>query len=479
MKNIFTTIFVSLLLAGCASEQYKQNLEHNDKVHQQIGEYTNYIKPEKVQRFDKPPVEIVPISKTKSDTSWMNEKLTTNYKSKPLSLVLDEIMYPIDVPIYFSENVDPNKRISFNYSHTRKNILNLISRVSGYGIEYINDRLEVTKFVTRVFPLNIPSGMVSGQLGSQGTSKDSGVRVEGQFINVAYKDLNFTQEIADSIKAVLGGSEAANNAVAVLPSMTSISVTATPDQMQTIEEVINAYQAEISKQVFLEIQVLEFKSNLDTERGINWNIVKDMSDGTLQFFVPGTNTVSQDAGYGLGFIGADKWTGTEALIKVLEKQGTVSTQTPITALILNNQPAKLTQQREEPYLYETSSDNSDGVVTASVTRDKEREGVDMMINAKVSDEYAFLRISGQLRKIESRDTKKVQQIDLGMISTQSSEITFANKARYGQTYVIASVKQSSKTAESSKNFWSTLFGGTGSSNRTTETLVLLTPRKAM
>ncbi|MCG6364495.1 hypothetical protein K6U31_16045, partial [Vibrio fluvialis] len=103
----------------------------------------------------------------------------------------------------------------------------------------------------------------------------------------------------------------------------------------------------------------------------------------------------------------------------------------------------------------------------------------MMINAKVSDEYAFLRISGQLRKIESRDTKKVQQIDLGMISTQSSEITFANKARYGQTYVIASVKQSSKTAESSKNFWSTLFGGTGSRNRTTETLVLLTPRKAM
>lgn len=479
MKTLLTAVVLSLVLAGCASEEHKQNLALNDQVHKQISDYTNYVKPDKVQRFSKPPVEIVPISKTTDNTSWMNEKLTANYKSKPLSVVLDEIMYPLDVPIYFSENVDPNKLISFNYSQTRMNILNLISRVSGYGIEYTNNRLEVTKYITRVFALDIPSGLVSGQLGSQGKADDSGVRVEGQFINVSYKDIDFTQEIANSVKAVLGGNEKAGQAVAVLPSMTSISVTATPDQMQTIEEVIKAYQAEISKQVYLEIQVLEFRSNLDTERGINWNVVKEMSQGSLQFFVPGTNTVSEDAGYGLGFAGSGKWTGTEAFIKVLEKQGTVSTQTPITALVLNNQPAKLTQQREVPYLYEASSESSDGVVTASVTRETENEGVDMMVNAKVSDDYAYLRISGQLRKIESKESKQVQQIDLGFITVQSNEITFANKARYGQTYVIASVKQTSKTAETSKSFWSTLFGGTGSRSRTTETLVLLTPRKAM
>lgn len=479
MKSLITAICVSLLLAGCASEEHKENLALNEQIHKQIGDYTNYIKPDKVQRFDKPPVEIVPISKPTADTSWMNERLSVAYREKPLSVVIDEVMMSIDVPIYFAENVDPNKLVSFTYASSRENILNLISRVSGYGIEYTNNRIEVTKYVTRVFPLNIPSGVVSGQLGSQGQSDDSGVRVEGQYINVEYKDIDFTEEVARSVRAVLGGGDDANNSVAVLPSMTTISVTATPDQMQTIEEVIEAFQTEISKQVYLEIQVLEFRSNLDTERGINWNIVRDMSQGSLQFFMPGTNTVSQDAGYGLGFIGTDKWSGTEALIKVLEKQGTVSTQTPITALILNNQPAKLTQLREEPYLYEASSDSSEGVVTASVTRDKESEGVDMMINAKVSDEFAYLRISGQLKKIESRDTKQVQQIDLGFITTQGNEITFANKARYGQTYVIASVKQTSKTAEITKNFWSTLFGGTGSRNRTTETLVLLTPRKAM
>ncbi|WP_234497938.1 hypothetical protein [Vibrio maritimus] len=60
---------------------------------------------------------------------------------------------------------------------------------------------------------------------------------------------------------------------------------------------------------------------------------------------------------------------------------------------------------------------------------------------------------------------------------EKSEITFANKLRYGQTMAIASVKLTSTTAEQTKNFWTSLFGITGSKSNTTETLVLLTPRK--
>lgn len=101
----------------------------------------------------------------------------------------------------------------------------------------------------------------------------------------------------------------------------------------------------------------------------------------------------------------------------------------------------------------------------------------MMVNSIIQDEYVSLRISGQLQKIFNRSTEKVGDVNLGMLSTQKSEITFANKLRYGQTFVIASVKQTSKTAEQTKSFWTELFGGTGTRNDTVETLVLLTPRK--
>ncbi|EGR3963787.1 hypothetical protein DDM91_18375, partial [Vibrio cholerae] len=67
--------------------------------------------------------------------------------------------------------------------------------------------------------------------------------------------------------------------------------------------------------------------------------------------------------------------------------------------------------------------------------------------------------------------------DAGFLTTEVAQITFANKVRYGQTLVVASVKQTTRSTTEVKNFWSTLFGGTGSTNNTVETLVLLTPRK--
>ena len=316
-----------------------------------------------------------------------------------------------------------------------------------------------------------------GQLGSQGSQTEGEATIEGQYLNVKYSDVDITTEVANDIKSLLGGGEKAQGAVSASVSLSSITVTATPDQMLAVQTLIDHYQAELSKQVVLDVQVLEFRSNLGTERGVDWNVVRDTGDGLVQFFIPGTNTVSKQAGYGVAFQGSGKWSGTEALIKVLEKQGSVSTQTPITAMVLNNQPARITQQTLEPYIYEASSESSEGVVSASVTRREEVEGVDFMATANVQPEYVWLRLSGQLQKITARETQTVENIDLGFLTKQKSEITFANKLRYGQTYVIASVKQTSKVAEKTKNFWSDLLGGTGSQDTSVETLVLLTPRK--
>nr|WP_014343740.1 hypothetical protein [Aliivibrio fischeri]AEY78137.1 hypothetical protein [Aliivibrio fischeri] len=396
----------------------------------------------------------------------------------PLSVVLEKLMSDVNIPIYFSKDVQPSTPITLNFSSSRQDVLNSLSKESGYGIEYKNNRLEISKYITRVFTLNMPSGTMSGQLGSQGqSSSEDSARIEGQYLNVEYKDVQIVDEIAASLEKVLGGDDIAKKSISVSPALSSVTVTATIDQMQDIEYVIDHYKKELSKQVIIDIQMIEFRSNLGKENSIDWNIIKDTGNGLLQFFVPGTTTISQGAGYGLAFMGKGKWTGTESFIRVLEQQGSVSTQTPITAMILNNQPAKITQQNVIPYIYEASSESSEGVISASVTRKTEVEGVDMMVNSIVQDEYVSLRISGQLQKIVNRSTEKVGDVNLGMLSTQKSEITFANKLRYGQTFVIASVKQTSKTAEQTKSFWTELFGGTGTRNDTVETLVLLTPRK--
>ncbi len=477
MKKLIISALIGAFLFGCTSTEYKETLEKNQQIQDTIAKHTQLAKPPKVTYVKKPPVFIEPVTET-LDRRWLKEPITVNVYQRPLSLVLEEVMFETGVPIYFGEGVSPNKPVTLNFSQERENVLNLISRDSGYGIEVNNDRLEVTKTITRVFALNIPTGEVSGQLGSQGnTAGEDSVRIEGQYLNVVFDEVQVIDEVATTLKELLGGEDSDDSTVTVSPNTTTVIVKTTPDKMNEVQRVIDHYQAELSKQVLLDIQVLEFRSNLGTERGIDWNVVKEVGDGTLQFFVPGTTTLSQGAGYGLAFTGSGDWSGTQSFIKVLEKQGSVATQTPVTALVLNNQPAKITQQRVEPFIYEASSESSEGVVSASVTRSEEAEGLDMMVSANVKPDHVWLRISGQLQKIVSRRTEQVQQIDLGFLTRQKSEITFVNKLRYGQTFVIASVKQTSSTAEQTKNFFSSLFGGTGTSNDTVETLVLLTPRK--
>lgn len=318
---------------------------------------------------------------------------------------------------------------------------------------------------------------MSAQIGSQGSAGEQEGRIEGQFLNIGYQDVDIISEIANDVRNVLGGDDAAKNAVTASSNMSAITVTTTPDKMQTVEHLIEHYQKELSKQVLLDVRIVEFYSNMGTERGVNWNLVYDSGEGIVKFFVPGTNTLSKQAGYGMAFEGTGKWSGSEALIKVLEQQGSVSSETPVTYMVSNNQPARITQQRDVPYLYEVSSNSNENTVSTGVTRKTEVEGVDFMVTANVQSDYVSLRMSGQLQKITKEETQKVENIDLGFLTTQKSEITFANKLRYGQTYVIASVKQQTKTAEETKNFFSTLFGGTGTKNETIETLVLLTPRK--
>ncbi|MFA0174600.1 type II secretion system protein GspD [Vibrio lentus] len=480
MRKMKTALCSALLalLVGCTSQAYDDNERYNAQVQQDIAEKTTHVTRDKVVRSQKPPQFFAPIE-DEVQYPWLDEVVTASASELPLSVVLEEIMAGVDVPLYFSEGTNPNAIVSLNFSNTREHVLNALSRDVGYGIAMRDGRLEVSSTVTQTFFLNIPSGTMNGQLGSQGGGgEEDEVSIEGQYLNAVYNDVKVADEIRDAIINILGKDEGERvGSVTASINMSTVTVTTSPDRMVQVERLIEHYREELSKQVLLDVRVIEFRSNLGTERGVDWNLAYESGDGVLQFFIHGTNTVSQEAGYGFAFQGTGKWSGTEALIKVLEKQGSVSTETPITAILLNNQPAHISQQSLVPYVYETSSDSSEGVVSTSVTRREEVEGVDFMAVANVQADHVYLRMSGQLQKIASQETKTVANVELGFLTKSKAEITVPNKLRYGQTYVVASVKQTSRTNEKTKSFWTTFFGGTGSNNTTVETLVLLTPRQ--
>lgn len=497
--KLISTMLIGLIVSGCASQSFKDADKENDKVHNKISSYTAPSEREQVKYIKKPPISITPITH-KEYIPWLEDYVTINAGDTPLSMVLSHVLVGTSVQVDFDEDINPNTPITVSFSGRRGDVLNLIGREARASLVPHNNNLQVVKYISKSYELNIPTGRYSAQLGEQSTSGGSdgedNPKTKGQFIKVAYDDISVLDDIANGIKAILkkekieqfstdsnsfvqsnAGDEDLVGDVQVVPSLSSISVKTTPERMRKVDRLIDTYQHELSKQVLLNIQVIEFRSSEGTETGIDWNVVRQTSEGALQFFVPGTTTISQSAGYGLAFMGSGKWDGTSTFIKVLEKQGKVSTETPVTALVLNNQPARISQALTKPYLSEIKSESNDSQISTTVTRDNVVEGVDMMVTPNVKNQYVWLRISGKLTKIAGERTEIVEDTNLQFYDTRGSDISFTNKLRYGQTYVIASVKQSSTTSEGTKSFWTYLFGGTGTKKDTVETLVLLTPTR--
>ncbi|MGK4306596.1 hypothetical protein FJD32_024055 (plasmid) [Shewanella sp. LC6] len=479
-------------LIGCVSQNYTDTKNEADSVHERISTLSQVKHSSQVRSISRPPISTTPLV-IKKDIPWLSEAVSISANDVPLSLVMSQVMngaehYNKPVRIWFDGDVDPNKRVTLSFKASREDVLNLIARQTEYGINTTDDKVSISRFESETFVITIPPGVYSGQLGSQGTAKSSGggadtlnTRVEGQYLNTAYKDVDPVTQIKDSIVTLLKDNDSDDDklvgSVEVVPALTAIAVRTTPSRMAQVRSLVNSFQSQFGEQVMLDIRILEFRSNRGKERGVDWNLVKDIGSGSLEFIVPGTNTVSQGSAYGMAFKGTGKWDGTTAFIKALEKQGTVSTETPITALALSNQPSRIAQTLTKPYLYEVKSEANDKVVSASVTRATQSEGVDMMITPKVQTDAVWLRIAGKLSKIVGERSETVHDVQLQFLDTRESEINFTNKLLYGQTVVIGSIKQVSKTAEASKNFGVDALGGEGTVSETVETLVLLTPRR--
>lgn len=488
MKKLIISLVISSILSGCVSQGYTDAINKNNEIKNLIEDKTTFNPSPKVKRISSPPVNndnYKPVNKI----SWLNKKVSIGVDGLPLSSVLSILMDGTGAGVIYDSGVNPNALISLNYVGSLKDTLDVLAAENDYAVKASENQLEVIGFVSETFPITLPSGVYSGQLGSQGTAVDSNgggaangsPRVEGQFLNVAYESIDTFKEIEEGIKAILpkkakDGEE--ESSVQVIPSLSIINVRTSPNRMKQVRNFVNAYTKQLEKQVILEVQIIEFNSNLGKEQGVDWNIARDTGNGIIKFFIPSTSKLSSSTGGGLAFEGVGKWDGTSALIKVLEQQGSVSTQTPVTGLVLHNQPSKISQSQTIPFISEIKTENQDGVVTAEYIRDKLSAGVDLMVTPNVQDDYVWLRISGKLNKVTNDETQEIGDAKLRFMSTQESEINFTNKLRYNQTYVIASVKQKNVMGKKNKNFWMDALGSQASNEETTETLVLLTPRRA-
>lgn len=484
----------SSLLTGCEvlglNEFGKRNQESGE-VRAQIDTLRVVSDIDKVERIEQPPAWLEPLSQ-KTDIDYLQKRVryTTPNQGELLSRVLDDVLGQFGKSAWYGESVNPDAKVNLEYQGSIAGLLNQIERQLDIGFTPQGEQLSVEQFVSRTFELELPPGVINDQLGSTAGNNESGdeegsAKVEGQFVTLTNNDVDTFQDVAQGIQAILksglndSSTEDLVGSVQAIQSLSRIVVRTTPTRMAQVIDLVSEAKASLGKQVLLEAQVLEFRSNLGHNRGIDWSLVRDIGAGhSLNFFIPGTDLLTQTASPGLAFTGGGKWSGSTALINALNQQGQVSTETPITILVQNHQTNHITQERVVEFMENLSSDSSEGVVSTDTERGKRREGVDFIVVPNIQRDHVYLRLSGMLTKIEALEPQVVGGETLIFPQMREAKINFANKLKYGQTIVIASVSQTDTTTEENTFLGIPFLGGNSAVKQRVDTLVLLTPRRA-
>ncbi len=495
-KTVCAALIASLLL-GCEAtgmNEYDIRNRESEIVKSNIEQHRDNFTEFKVERIEQPPVRLKPIEQS-TDTSFLTKKLnySTPATGLPLSLILDDIL-PSEYEVRFGAGIQPNQKVTINaHQGSLASLLNLLENQLKIGFTPSERTLKVEQFVSRTFELELPPGRINDQIGGANKEESDGkagsTSVDGQYVTTSSSDVDVFSEVASGVKALLqlnpdaSGGEASPDSlvgsVEPIPALSRIVVRTSPARMQEVVNFVEQAKQSLTKQVELEVQVLEFRSNLGHERGIDWNLLRDIGSGYgLSFFVPGTSLVASSASPGFAFNGGGKWSGSTALIKALNEQGQVSTQTPITILVQNHQTNHITQQRTVEFIENIKTNTEDGVVSTDTERGKRNEGVDFIVVPNIQRDHVYLRTSGMLTKIEKITPQVVGGETLMFPLTRQAKINFGNKLKYGQTIVIASVSQFVTTTESNTFLGVPLLGSNTAEKQRIDTLVLLTPRRA-
>jgi MSHA biogenesis protein MshL len=484
--SAFCAAFITTLALASCSNSYREAREETRAIDREIIERSTIETP-KVRAVSRPPVRVERV-RTADTPEWVKEEFDSSIAELPLMMAL-QLITPKGVSIWLDGDVNPAKIVTAYSQGSKEDALNVIERDSGYGISFTKTKLEVRRWETETFVMSLPVGTYSAQLGTQGQQSQQNAtlgagaspRIEGQFVNVSFEDVDVFTQIKKVVEILLRKeTESGNNgqielegAIEVAPSLGIITVRTTPPRMVNVRRAIADFETDLTKQVLVEIRVLEFRSNLGREDSIDWDLLRQTSKGTLNFFVPGTNTLSA-AGSAFAWSGVGRWDGSQAFIRALKEQGQVSTGTPITALLLNNQPNRIAQVLNRQYADEVKTQVTENVVTATVTRATAVEGVDMMLIPKIGDDFVGMHVAGKLSKIVGEEDKTYFDADLKFMAFREAELSFRNRLPYGSTVVIGSIRQDSTTSEETRSIAG---GGKGLRKERVETLVLLTPRR--
>lgn len=509
IKIIIPFLIAVLSLTGCPLPQYVATDQQINSVKHDIDRAS--------RQFEVPPPSSINKEGVYADTNpvslqkppaWLKHNINIHGSSLPFTFYVNKILQGINVDVSYQHGLNNSQLVALNYSGTIKGALTKLASETGYAYRINHGRLTWSDMVTKTFDISFMPGTSRYVVGGQGTngSKPQG----GGAYTTYFGDLgtfkeqysNFRGDISvwRDLKQTLDKLKSKQGKVVVSEATTTVTVFDHPQNVTMMAAYLKRLNEELSRQVSLQVQVLEVNLNKNYNYGIDWNIVRRVMGASfgltgslaqpISVAALGSNLSPALAGISIIGITGSKWAGTRVLINALKQQGKVSVVTEPKVVTLNNQVAEIGINTLTGYLAEVSTTQTGAVgqfLTQSLTPGVVKTGFSLYILPKIEHGRVYLQISSTIS-----DLQNIQTIS-GNGSTDStsssSSTTAANQIQVptvneksfnqrslvlsGSTLIVAGFKQLRNN-----NAHTSMFGvpsSQGASTDNVETIVLITP----
>lgn len=528
LLTILLSILCMSMLASCTVPVlYKDTLHKNCQVERQIARaraQNNGISPA-IRLHNN--FYASDVYHSGQNPQWLNRRVSLRANDLPLNLLMNRILPPNIVTAQYGTGSDSNTLISMNYTGSIRGALNAISAKTGYAYDIEDGMLTWSTMVTKTFDVSFMPGASQYLMGqksgdtmlnvtSSGSSSGgpTGQGSDSQFSSLE-ANLSVWKDLQNSIKQMISP----EGKVMVSESTTTVTVQDHPENVQKVADFLASMNTDLSREVSLQVKVLEVKLNKNFNYGINWNLAYQtaatggigvgMNTGNLSnstnsallgaispagpgFGAANASTGVIPVGGNLPGIGAGILSGpfrnTSILVNALAQQGSVSTVTNPDVVTLNNQVAQIDISTQTGYLASTTTTVTgvEGTVQTSLTPGTVSTGFKLYILPKIMNHNVYLELSSAISTLDdlktftagatgssNSSTSNLNQIQLPTVS--GKRFNLRSVVPSGDTLVIAGFKQDQSTANKATMFGSALLGGKGADRSNIETIVLITP----
>lgn len=461
-------------------------------------------------------VDGTPISLAREPT-WLRNHIVIHGQELPFSYYSRAIVNGggSNVLLRYQPELQQDVRVSMNYSGTVKGALDLLASKTGYVYSINGRNIFWQAFLTKTYDVAFMPGsadyMMGKASGSTGGAVSAGGGGAGQTVSAIiddsaanqYSNLKGTLSVWKDLEAGIKQLLSPQGRVMVSEATTTVTVRDRPTNLNLVSRFIANVNNNLQKQVLVKVQVLDVTLSNDFVFGINWDIVQRMFGGGGNNFIlksdEGTpiSLTSLSGGaiptIGIQPVKSDATTRYSSLIRALTQQGKVSVVTEPRVVCLNNQVSQIRIVNSEGYLASVQNTTVGGsasgssTVTSQLTPGTVVTGLTLYILPKIVGDKIIMQINADL-SLKNSITSISSQTGTSAVPANSAPGSFIqvpnvtqkqfnqrSVIKSGDTLILAGFRSVQNTANAMQLLDSQALGGKGSTQRNTETIILITP----